>query len=344
MNPSLEDVAKHAGVSIATASRVLSGSDYPVRDATQEMVRTAAAELNYTPNALARSLITAESSTVGIIVGSIVDPFFAQITAGVEEYGSKSGILTMVCNGGRDLDAEIAYLELLRQHRVDGIIFAGGARESPEKIARMQLEITRARDQGVAIVAVGPRGFTGVHTILVDDRQMVFDLTMSLIQLGHRKLLFLEGIRGYSTSRLRSEGFHRALAKAGLDPMQVAEGGFDYEDGRRFVRNELSTWDRRSLPDAIVTANDNSALGVLAGLMELGIGVPEQISVAGLDDVRTAEIVGLSTARIPLRRLGRLAAQCIVERVQTQTAVILPHEIIHRRTTRSSHASPLIHD
>ena len=206
---SLADVSRRAGVSTATASRVLNGSAHPVSEATRERVMQAAHDLSYSPSALARALVTRRTRIIGVIVGDVADPYFAEITRGVEDVAGRAGYLTIVCNADRRPAVEREYLNLLRDYNAEGAVFAGsGLLESDEEL---DASVDQARRQGMHVVALAPRAFGG-SSVSVDNRAAAYDLVDYLVSLGHRTIGFVAGPPDLISARERLEGFHAALA------------------------------------------------------------------------------------------------------------------------------------
>src|SRR5919197_4700509 len=150
---SLADISRRAGVSIATASRVLNGSSHPVSNTTRERVLAAAEELGYRPSELARALVKRTSRIVGVIVGDIVDPYFAEIARGVDDVAGPAGHLTMVCNAERRPEAELAHLGVLLDYHAAGVVFAGSGYEDAAEAAAMRALVDRLQASGSAVVA-----------------------------------------------------------------------------------------------------------------------------------------------------------------------------------------------
>ena len=319
---SLSDISRHAGVSIATCSRVLNGSAHPVSEATRTRVLDAAQELGYAPSALARALVTRSSRIIGVIVGDIVDPYFAEIARGVEEVGADLGYLTMVCSAEVGSDAELGHLRQLRDYHAAGIVFAASGRGNDPAALELADAVADARDRGSVIVALAQRDFDA-PTIVFDNEAATHDLTAYVKSLGHERVTFVEGPAGLYTSALRLKGFQRA---GGSDKVP---GGFSYEDGVRAADALLA---RDRLPDAIVAANDEAAIGVLMRLRDRGVDVPGQVSVAGIDDVRTAHFVGLTTVSVPLHDMGKRAAHTVLGGYNAED-VVLAHKVVPRATT-----------
>jgi LacI family transcriptional regulator len=331
---SLVDIAGRAGVSIATASRVLNGSTHPVSAATRALVLDAAAELGYSPSLLAQALVTRTSRIVGVIVGDIVDPYFAEVARGVEDVVGRRSHLTMVCSADRSTASELRHLKVLCDYRAAGIVFASSGYQEDPLDAELEDAVTRARTAGTAVVALAHRNFAG-PSATVDNRACARDVTEHLISLGHRQITFIEGPEGLHTSHQRLEGFRGAMGRAGLDCARLVPGGFEYESG---VQAAVRMMAEGSLPDAIVGANDEVAIGALMSLRQAGIAVPDRVSVAGIDDTRPARIVELTTVRVPLYELGALGAQMLLgaedgSGPDAAGATVLPHRLIARATT-----------
>jgi LacI family transcriptional regulator len=315
---SLSDISRHAGVSIATCSRVLNGSEHPVSAATRERVLRAAEELGYEPSALARALATRSSRIVGVIVGDIVDPYFAEIARGVEDVAARLGYLTMVCSADLGTSAELEHVRLLRDYKAAGIVFAGSGRAGDPSTAELVSAVAGAR-----VVALAPRDLDA-PSIVFDNEAAARDITAYVRELGHRRITFVEGPPDLHTSAQRLAGYRAA---GGEDHIA---GGFSYEDGAVAAEALLA---RPELPDAVIAVNDDAAIGVLTRLREAGTDVPGRVSVAGIDDTRPARFVGLTTVRAPLRDMGRLAAETVLDR-RAPESVVLPHHVVPRATTR----------
>lgn len=330
MAASLAEVARRAGVSIATASRALNGSTHPVSGEVRERIAVAARELGYSPSALARALVTRRSRIIGLVVGDIVDPYFAEIARGAEDVARRHGYLTIVCNADRRPDAELAYLGLLRDYQADGVIFAGGGPLAGPDTEPMADAIAAARRGGTEIVALAARAFDAPQ-VVVDNRAASYDITNYVLSLGHRRVAFVGGPSGFTTAADRRAGHDAAMSDAGLPTGPVHEGAFDYESGKAAALRMVG----QGLPDAVVCANDESAIGVVMTLRQAGVGVPSQVSVAGIDDVRAASFIDLTTVRVPMYELGALGARRIVEApdAEATTPTVLPHRLVVRSST-----------
>ncbi|MGW2109719.1 LacI family DNA-binding transcriptional regulator [Streptomyces sp. NPDC001948] len=331
MTVTLADVAARARVSPATVSRVLNGN-YPVAASTRERVLRAVDDLDYVLNGPASSLAAATSDLVGILVNDIADPFFG-IMAGAAQTeiggpGDGSGRaggekLAVVCNTGGSPERELTYLTLLQRQRAAAVVLTGGAVEDPAHQAAVSAKLAKLADAGTRVVLCGrpplPDGGAVVAALAFDNRGGGRRLTEHLLSLGHRRIGYVAGPPERTTTRHRLEGHRDAMRAAGL-----ADGGTDAPEEDRLTVH--GPYDRRSGYDAtlellrrepevtaIVAANDTVALGACAAVRDQGLRIPEDISVAGFDDLPFSvdAVPALTTVRLPLfeagARAGRLA-------------------------------------
>jgi len=335
---SLAEVSRRAGVSIATASRVLNRSTHPVADATRERVLAVASELGYSPSALARALVTRRSRIIGVIVGDIVDPYFSEITRGVEDVGAKDGYMTIVCNADRRTEVEAEQLGILSDYHAEGVIFAGSGFVDDERGAALAALVERARGQGIKVLSLARRDFDSPR-VLVDNRAVAYDITDYLISLGHRRIAFIQGPAGLYTSKYRFEGFRGAIEEAGLDLDLIFDGDFTYDLGHAAALRMLAGGE---LPDAVIGANDETAIGALAALRQAGVSVPERVSVAGMTDTRLARFSDMTTVNVPLYQFGAVAARRIIggQSDEEPGETVLPHRLVQRSTTARRATEP----
>ncbi len=340
---SITDVARLAGVSVATASRVVSEADYAVSAPTRARVLEAAEALDYVPNALARGLLKRHLPVVGVIVHDITDPYFAEVVRGVEDGAHGLGYLVVTCSSERDPQREASYVRLLRSMRAAAVIFAGSGLDDPNLNAELSRHAAAMRAGGAAIVHLSPHAH-GEPEIGVDNAAGIAAMVGALAGLGHRRLAFLAGPASLYVARDRLAGYRRGLAEHGLeeDERLVVEGGFDAEAGAAGVDALLG---RRAPFTAIAAANDLLALGALRRLAERGIRVPDDVSVAGFDDIAAAATTApsLSTVRLPLRELGRRGFEHADRALagERSAPVILPTEVVLRGSTAAPAPNPL---
>jgi LacI family transcriptional regulator len=331
---SITEVARLAGVSIATASRVVSAVDYPVSAATRARVLDAAAALDYVPNALARGLLKSQIPVVAVIVHDITDPYFAEVVRGVEDAASPAGYLVITCSSERDAERETSYVRLLRSMRAASVIFAASGLDDPESNREIGKHLAAMRSDGAAVVHLSPHAL-GEADVGVDNEAGMASMIEALVGLGHREIAFLAGPSSLFVGRARLAGYRRGLAEAGItfDERLVIHTSFDREGGALGVDTLLGP----ARFTAIACANDPLAMGALARLADLGIDVPGQLSVAGFDDVPVAAITSpsLSTVRLPLREMGRrgFAEAVRVLGGEELVSTVLPTELAMRDST-----------
>jgi LacI family transcriptional regulator len=337
-NLSIADVAERAGVSPATASRVMSNSSYPVNGATRQKVLDAAAALGYTPNSLARSLRSQRSKLIAVLVGDNVDPYFAEITRGVEEVANEQGYLTIICNTDRNPLKELYYLRTLRDYRADGIIFAGSGLNNPEHTEQIEKIIAEMRGRGAAAITLSQH-MLRVPTIQADNFGGGHDITAMLLEMGHRRIALLAGPANLTVANVRMQGYMAALVEKGIaiDPSLISIGNFDQASGERAAQN-IARMKPMQRPTAIFAANDEMAFGVMLELQQQGIQVPQDISVCGFGDIPMSRFVtpALTTVHIPLRQLGRSGANrllAILRQEEPPSCEILPISIVKRAST-----------
>lgn len=327
---SLRDVSRLAGVSIATASRVITGSPHPVSEAARARVLQAAEQIGYSPSRLGRALVTQRSQIIGVVVGDIVDPYFAEITRGVEDIAARAGFMTIVCNADRRTESELAQLQLLTDYQAAGVVFAGSGQSRDPLSDQLADAVASARDRGMRVVALATRNFRSPK-IRCDNRAAAREITAYLLSLGHRRIALITGPARLLTSRERQRGFAEAMRAAGVDASLIHRGDFGYDGGFVAMEAMVAAGD---LPDAVLGANDATAIGALGALRRAGITVPDQISIAGVTDTCLARYSDVTTVRLPIYELGASAARLIVSDEQVAPSdVVLAHEVVPRSTT-----------
>jgi LacI family transcriptional regulator len=332
---SISEVARLAGVSVATASRVVSAADYPVSAATRERVLQAARTLDYVPNALARGLQKSRMPLVGVIVHDITDPYFAEIVRGVEDAAAPGGYLVISCSSDRNAERESSYARMLRTMRAAAVIFAGSGIEDPDLNAELARQVAGIRDNGSAVVHLSPHA-GGPPEVGIDNAAAMATMVRALVGLGHRQIAFLNGPTTLYVARERLAGYRRGLAQAGIeaDERLIVHTGFDRPAGSEAIDTLLATGASFS---GLCCANDLLALGAIHRLSERGIEVPGELSVAGFDDISIAGMTApsLSTVRMPLRELGRRGFEHAIRVLATEEPApeLLMTEVILREST-----------
>ncbi|SEJ62816.1 transcriptional regulator, LacI family [Arthrobacter sp. yr096] len=305
----LREVAELAAVSVATASRVLNGSAHPVSRDIRESVQSAAKTLGYTPSAAAQALKQQRSKIIGVIASDILDPYFAELTRGIEIEAAKAGFVTILANANRDPEQERTKFRVLREHQASGIVFCGSDIEGSPGTAELAREVNLAVRAGTRVVALAPRGFDSTK-IVIDNHAASYALTRYMLSLGHRRIAFIGGMPGLTAVEQRVVGYRRAMFEAQALPMVLGSVGMRQESGRDAVAQLIGAGE---LPEAIVCANDEIAVGVLAGLWTSGYRIPDDVSVAGIGGTRGGAVFGLTTVTLPLVELGGMAAAYIAD-------------------------------
>jgi LacI family transcriptional regulator len=303
----LADVARRAKVSPSTASRVINGSAKHVTEELRARVLKAVDELRYVPNAHAQLLARPQRTAVGVIVHDVSDPYFSEVTRGLQRVATDHGRLLVICNSYRDPDRELAYLELLRAQQVAAIVPAGSGYHDAKFTKEFNAEL-RTYQQGGGRVAVIGRHEIGGDAVVPDNEAGAYLLANEVFGLGHQKVGVIAGPRILTTTTDRLTGFRRSAREHGrqLPAKRIRYGDFS-RDGGAEATNELL--DAEPGLTAIAALNDSMAIGALAALRERGVAVPDEVSVVGFDDVPIARDVtpALTTVRLPLVEMGARA-------------------------------------
>ncbi len=302
----ITDVAKEAGVSIATVSRVVNNNDYPVRAETRAQVLEAVKRLGFRPNDLARSLNQKRTRTVGLLVPDLTNPYYPEIARGVEDAASAELYALLFCNTDRRAEKTEFYVNTLLQKRVDGIIIAGGGTDFTDAS-------TAFAEYGAPVVFVGRHG-DGGQSVQISNEAAARDATDHLTLLGHRNIAFLAGPRSLTSVQDRLEGYRAALRDAGLqaDDAVVREGDFGERSGYEAT---VALLENDPQPTAIFAANDLMAIGAMAAVRDAGLGVPGDVSVVGFDGIELGSYIrpALTTVAIPTYELGAAALRRLLE-------------------------------
>jgi DNA-binding LacI/PurR family transcriptional regulator len=323
----MEDVAREAGVSRALVSLVMRGSP-SVSDARRTAVLDAAARLGYRPNLMARNLAQRRTATIGVLINDLHNPFFAEIVDGVEQAASAEGYLLLLSTAFRRARLEKAMMDVLVQHRMDGVILL-----SP-RVDRAALDAV-ARTTPTVIVGKLTRGVPA-DCIMTDETHGAALVVDHLVSLGRRRIVHVDGGTGAGAAQRRT-GYLRAMARHGLGKSaEVLAGDFTESAGMRAAGQLLR---RRRLPGAVFAANDLSAAGVLDTLEEGGVRVPADVSVVGYDNTFLAALshMSLTTVNQPRAEMGRLAVKLLLRRiadpsVEPVVELVVP-ELVVRRTS-----------
>jgi DNA-binding LacI/PurR family transcriptional regulator len=328
MAPTITDVAKRAGTTVATVSRVINNSGY-VSAGMRAAVEAAVRDLGYVPNANARVLKTNRSRTLGVVVGDLLNPYAIELADSVRTVAAAHGYTTFIAAAAEDVASELSVIEAFHRQRVAGLVIATlPTSQSDEEIRRLVLH-------RMPVVLVGRSlEHEGVDSVSADFRRGGRLVTEHLLDLGHKRIAFIGADVGEADRVTRLRGYLDALAAAGL-PVRteyvvgnpLATGGPRYSTQATGYHGAHELLKLPSRPTAVFARNDHTAFGVIQALRERGYRVPEDFSVAGFDDVPLARqtIPALTTVSQPTVEQGRRAAEFLLGRIER------PHERVEPR-------------
>ena len=326
---SIKDVAREVGVSHATVSRALRGSPL-ISPATTARVQTMAKTLGYSVNAVARSLVTGKTNTIGVVVTSIADPFVGGVVAGIETFANERGYSTILATCHADPEIEKRMVANLRERAVDGIVVTSSrvGEEYLPLLSLMKVPMVLLNNQRPGDYA---------YSVTIDNTGSAQRAVEHLLHLGHRRIAYIGHSSGYASERDRRLGYEAALRHAALaiEPDYILQADSSPESGAQAAALLDAL---RPRPTAIFCYNDITALGVLAYARERGLRVPQDWSVVGFDDLFLSQHLHppLTTVRQPMLEMGRLAAELLlglIEGGETPTRVQMPGELIVRQST-----------
>ncbi|RAO99204.1 LacI family transcriptional regulator [Petrotoga sp. 9PW.55.5.1] len=318
----IKDIAKEAGVSISTVSRVVNGS-LPVKKETKEKVLKAIQKLNYSPDSLARSLRVGYTKTIGIIIPNIANPFFATIVRGAEDYLRSKGFSIIICNSDNDVKEEEKLFKTLTEKKVDGVLYSGIG-DHVENLATKNIK-TVFIDR-----VIKENNFSYVCS---NNYQGMQNLLEYLYKTNHRKYVFISGKKEVFSATERLRAFLDFVEKYKLN-YKIYEAEYTYESGLS-VAKKIKT-----LPDVIVCSNDLIAYGVIEYLKSKNINVPKDVSVTGYDDITFSKMFSpaLTTVSQPICEMGKTAAKLIFEILINKDDYIpvklFENQLIVRQSTR----------
>ncbi|AMO95062.1 alanine racemase [Collimonas fungivorans] len=327
---SISAVALHAGVSVATVSRVMNDMD-GVRPGTRDKVMTSVTALGYRLNHLARNLRTATSRLLLTMVPDVGNPFYSEIVRGIDSVAREHGYFVMLCDTGAEAGRESAYFDLLRTHRADGAICL-----DPDTVQHALANESNILpwvaccefDPDIAVPYVG-----------VDNYRAAGDAVRHLINRGHTRIGLINSDQRYRYARERQRGYLDALQAAGLQARpewRQQVDNLDYEAGKHATLQMMAQPDA---PSAVFAVSDTLAIGALSAMRQLNKRVPEEVAVVGFDDIAIAAQTwpALTTIAQPMRALGETAAQLLLQRLAdpeaTVQGVLLPHQLVQRESS-----------
>lgn len=304
----MQAVADAAGVSTSTVSHVINKTR-KVHPDTERAVLDAIERVGYSPNHLARALAGAPTKTIGVAIAALSNHYFASVVHAIEAECARRGLMMLLADTHEDPDYELKVVQALHERRVDGILIAPTA--DPHSRALQYL-----RDRGVPTVLVDRFVGSTFDQIAVENRRAAQTLVSHVVDLGHRRIAFVAGAPGLSTTVERLEGYRSALDAAGIafDPALIGSGESRIEPAHAIVRQLLALANR---PTALVTGNNLMTLGAMRALHEAGLRIPDEISLIGFDDFDWADVVAprLTLMAQPVLELGTRAVSLLARRI-----------------------------
>jgi LacI family transcriptional regulator len=305
------EVAQKAGVSSATVSHVINKTRF-VSDETRERVERAIEEMGYRPNALARSLRSGETFTIGLLLPDSANPFFAEVGRFIEMAAFEVGYSVILSNTENDIEKERSYIDVLINKKIDGLIFVGTGEDydSYKKLCDMHVHVV-AMDRDYPDLEM--------DVVISDNLQGGRLATQHLIELGHKRIGCISGPSKVNLSALRVTGYVQTLEQAGLavDQNLIISGDFHPRSGHEAAIKLLAM---QNPPTAIFACNDLMAVGVLRAGMELGLRIPQDLTVVGYDDIELASYTtpSLTTVRQPKKDMGQTALYFLLDRIHSE--------------------------
>jgi LacI family transcriptional regulator len=311
----LRDVAQRCDVSIATVSAVVNGASWVSED-TRRRVQKAVDTLGYRPNQLARGLKTRRGYAVGVIVSDLTNPFFTEVVRSLSHALRDTGNSLLLCDSDHRFEIGDLNLRMLFEGHVVGVVLVG------DTVREDTLRAYTRRQRRVPVIAI-ERDYDveGVSCLLTDSEQGAHTVTRHLLDQDYKRIAMITGPHegpGSTTygRAQRFDGYCRALRESGraVDPRLVAEGNFRYSGGREAMQRLLEAGER---PDAVFASNDMMALGAMDAVREAGLRVPDDIALAGWDDISVAALMtpALTTVAMPKRQLGAAAAELLARQI-----------------------------
>lgn len=315
MAVTINDIAKAAGVSRATVSRVLNDSGY-VKDETRQKILKAIKELNYTPSAIARSLSTSKTNTIGVIVPEINNPFFGEIIKGISQIADEHNLNIILCDTDENMEKELKALKLLKEQRIQGIIITPTSAEN-----EFNSEYLRTLENfGIPIILVdGHVKYANFSGVFVDHIKGAYDGTEALIKAGHRKIAMITGRMNSRPAKDRLIGYKKALAiyNIPIKDEYIFHGDYQHEKAYEATKKILKLKDR---PSAIFVSSNMMILGCIKALREEKLHIPEDMAIIGFDKLEVLNIIGMNISFIngPTIELGRTGMKMLIDSLNNE--------------------------
>ena len=305
--PTIQDVAKLTGLSVGTVSKVLNGVP-TVAPANRKLVNDAIAKLGYRRNHAASQLRSNKSNSIGLVIPDITNPFYPEIARGVDDAARRAGFHVFLCNKDRSGDKEEAALEALLGKNVDGILLFK-PHVSSDYIASI-------REQCSLVLMDADPHSVNCDTVNVNDDEGMRRAISQVVEIGHRRIAFVSGLSDSISSMRRLNAYRAMLQEFGLEQPEgyIQQGDFTFESGVACARTLMAL---PVPPTVIMTANDMMALGIVSGAIDMGLRVPEDLSVVGYDDIQNVQWSrpSLTTTWHPKYEMGEISADLLIKRI-----------------------------
>lgn len=328
MAASIKDVAREAGVSIATVSRVLNDIDV-VNEETKKKVKEAIEKLGYRPNIVARSLKTQKSSTIGIIIPDISNQFYPEIVRGCEDVANIYNYNIMLCNTDLDVEKEMEALRILKEKMIDGVIYMSNSMQ--------QETINLIKELQLPTVLVETTDVEGLFpSVTIDNVMAAADAVKYLINKGNKNIAYIgTNVEKVNALSKRYTGYNKALEEENiaLDKELISFGGVKAKDGYEAINTIL---DKNKEVDAVFCASDEIAMGVINALRDKSIKVPQEVDVMGFDDIYSASVFypKLTTVAQPMYDMGSVSMRMLIKFINNlkveEEHFVLPYRIVER--------------
>ncbi|GAB6928477.1 LacI family DNA-binding transcriptional regulator [Paenibacillus sp. JCM 10914] len=333
----IHDIAKMANVSSATVSRVLSNSSYPVSKELKERIQRIAKESNYIPNMLGKQLKKNSSNTIGVIIPSIVNPFYSSVIFGIEEVARQNSFTVIVCNSLQDPALEDEYLRTIMEKQVKGLIISSISKDKSQLTQLMQL--------GLNVIAIDQKiEEDNINQIEFDYHKAGYMATKHLQEKGHEHIGYVTSKMDRPSRRSIHQGYMSAMKDASLKPLvveshteEVYNAITEFDTGKQLTRKLLQQSPR---PTAIFACNDMMAFGVINELSEQHIAVPQEISVMGFDGIDVGQMIHppLTTIKQPDYEMGKMACKMLLDMMNGEDGpmfdVMLQPKLLERQSIR----------
>ena len=331
MGKTIRDIAKLSNVSIATVSKIINGKDSNISDATRRRVKKIMKEQNYTPNPIARTLVTKRSDTLGIIVPDIGNPFFSQLIRAVEDFSNSRGYHLIILDTDDDIEKQKTCLQIMQKKMVDGIILVSSSfRFGESELLPFHSPVVLVDGNDEKRYFIGKVG--------IDNTYGGYIATKHLIEKGCKKIAFLSGGKHSGSTKERYVGYQKALKENNIPSSDGVclfgkfTSEFGYEATKKMLENRLEI-------DGIFAGSDLIALGVMKALEEYEFSVPDKIKLIGFDAIYVSRYLSpaLTTIRQPIYDIGKLASEMLIEYIENgkieENTLLLDTELIERETT-----------